>query len=248
VTKKLLLTALALTLLALMPQQASAKNSADYFSYNYTQAGYNFGPARLWQSPKSGVVFVQAVLAGGTAGTLTPMINVVAGSWTPVTNQLMQSVAPGNAYGGWRAQSNNTLVYEAGGNAGPLPVIGTYLTAAANSGDSSVQRIIAPTTAGGWVDYDTTAYGNVIALRYQSITYYSGLVKSGPSGTSSNRIPQRWFYGPDGPDTTSTVSLLAKVQSSSGVGRLDLTNQGFLVPRNGSSGWFSFGGLTFINR
>jgi len=216
---------------------------------NYTQSGYNFGPARLWQSPKSGVVFVQAVLAGGSTTSLTAMINLVPGSWTPTVQQIMQSVAPGNAYAGWRAMTNNTLVYEAGGNAGPLPVFGTYLTAAANSGDStSVQRISVPATAGGWVDYDQPTYGTVVALRYQGISYYHGLVKSGPSGTSSSRAPQRWFYGLDGPDTTSTNSELAKVQSATGVGRMDLTNQGFLVPRNGSTSWFSFGGLSFVNR
>jgi len=42
VTKKLMVAALAFGLLALVPQQASARNQSDYYSYNYAQAGYNY--------------------------------------------------------------------------------------------------------------------------------------------------------------------------------------------------------------
>jgi hypothetical protein len=214
---------------------------------NYTQAGYNFGPFRIWQSLKSGVVFVQGVLAGGSTTALNTMVTFPAGGLTPVTSQLMQSVGPGSVYGGWRAQPANLLAYEAGGN-GALPVYGTYLTAAVNSGDTAAARVSPIYSGNGWVDYDASTYGTVFGIRYQGINYMSGLIKSGTAGAVSNRYQLRNFYAVEGPDTTSTNAVVAKVQSASGVGRMDVSSQGTLTPRNGNTTWFSFGGFSYITR
>jgi hypothetical protein len=97
----------------------------------------------------------------------------------------------------------------------------------------------------GWVRYDNAYNPPSYFKDSLGIVHLRGMVRTGTMRTAIFTLPSG--YRPEFRELFATSSLIptATVTNGSGYGRLDITNDGQVIPWEGTNGWISLDGITF---
>lgn len=101
-----------------------------------------------------------------------------------------------------------------------------------------------PTLQNGWVEYDANV--NWSPTRYckdsAGVVHMRGLLRSGTMSAAMFTLPVG--FRPK-VDWATTSYLLCQTMSNNGTGRVEIRNDGTVVPTTGSNAWFSLANITF---